>query len=104
MPIPAKFRDAPVLLPGAELYFSAYLELASYAGFPRARQQIVWADVRAYALDHDFDEEQRDIWMDAVALLDREWFAWERRKRQAGRGNRDKAAFAAHPQASPRHR
>lgn len=104
MPVPDKFKNAPDLLPGVELYFTGYLELASFAGLPRARRQIVWADVRAYALDHGFDEEQRFIWFECVAALDREWLGWEAKKRTRGNGNRNKAALATHPQASPRHR
>lgn len=104
MPIPDKFKNAPDLLPGAELYFNGYLELAAFAGQPRARRQIVWADARAYALDHDFDEDQRFIWFECVSSLDREWLAWEAKKRTRGRGNRDKAAISAHTQTAPRHR
>ena len=88
MPVPDKFNKAPTLLPGLELYFSAYDELVSFHTINAERPPILWADVHEYAKHHRFDSDQRENLMHYVRDLEQAALTWRRKKLKThGQGN-----------------
>ncbi len=103
MPIPEKFRNAPELLPGLGLYFTAYEELVSFRLTDKERRPILWADVHEYAKHFHFNEDQRAALLYHVAAMERAYTNWMDKKSGRGRGkdgpNKTKPALAKNSRA-----
>lgn len=104
VPIPDKFNNAPRLLPGLDLYFSAYEELVSFMNVHRDRPPILWADVHSYAMHHGFTHDQRRMLMKAVAELEGVNINWHTNKVQQKRrahGHKTRTTLAKNSKAQP---
>ena len=55
-PIPDFIANKPFLMPGLELYYEAFQELATC----RRNGQIAWESIAYYATFYGFDEEQTE--------------------------------------------
>lgn len=49
MPVPDAIQNAPVLAPGLELYWEAFMELSSCRSIGMGIGPIPWTAIRAYA-------------------------------------------------------
>jgi hypothetical protein len=99
MPIPSKIANAPELLAGLELYFLAYLELATCRPTSFGDDApIPWLAVENWALSNGLDEEQRDDLHFHVAAMDGAHLGHKASRRDKGDGKHPGPIPAGHPQ------
>lgn len=80
-PIPKTILEAPVLQPGLQFYYSAYLTLASCRslGFG-AEGRVPWTAVAQYADRYGLDEEDLDLLWTLVCELDSCYHKFQQKK------------------------
>lgn len=70
MPIPDKIKNAPELLPGLELYITAFYMLSSDRHMGMEAGRIPWTAVARYAEFYSFDDEQTQFLFAIIPELD----------------------------------
>lgn len=86
---PPKFiAEAPVLLPGLELYLEAFKELSTcrpYIGLEGVPGPIPWTAIDRYGLAHGFEEEGLDYLVRMTRALDDEFLVYMRKEHGGGK-------------------
>lgn len=86
---PPKFiAEAPVLLPGLELYLEAFKELSTcrpYIGLEGVPGPIPWTAIDRYGLAHGFEEEGLDYLVRMTRALDDEFLVYMRKDNGGGK-------------------
>lgn len=59
-PIPDRIANAPELMPGLQLYLTAWLELDSERTHALSLTPIPWTSIRQYATAYRMDDEQAE--------------------------------------------
>lgn len=88
--LPDSIKNAPQLVYGLELYYTAYLDLQSCRATGWTDGRISWLNVNEYAMRCEYSEEQHDDLQFYVARLDDAYLTWKQEKRK-----RETAAKAA---------
>lgn len=82
MPIPAKFRDAPELFAGIEVFYNAFMDMTSCRdlGFGQIGP-ISWLTVQRYCEVYGIEGEQREDMFYHVGRMDRAYLEHLEKKR-----------------------
>lgn len=83
-PLPEKFANAPELLPGLDLYYSAFFDLSTCRPLGFAEGPIPWLAIDRYCEANDIEGEQREDLHFHVRALDRAYLQWRANQQQRG--------------------
>ena len=90
LPLPEFIRNAPVLLPGLDIYYEAFQELSTcrpYIGLEGVPGPIPWTAVDRYGVSKGFDGEAQDYLEKLVRALDDEFLTYTREKQGGKSGS-----------------
>lgn len=79
-PLPDKIANAPTLLPGLDLYYTAFFDLSPSRSFGMAAGPIPWGAIAQYAAYYQFDLDQEEELFYFVRHLDNEYLRHEHSK------------------------
>lgn len=85
---PEFIANAPVLLPGLELYYDAFQELSTcrpYIGLEGLPGPIPWTAIDRYGLAHGFEEEGLKYLVRMIRALDDEFLVYMRKANSGGK-------------------
>lgn len=83
LPLPGFIQDAPVLLPGLDLYYEAFQELSTcrpYIGLEGVPGPIPWTAVESWGVAKEFEGEAQDYLEKMIRALDDEFLKYTREK------------------------
>lgn len=83
LPVPEFIRNAPVLLPGLDLFYEAFQELSTcrpYMGFEGVPGPIPWTAVESYGAAKGFEGDDQDYLEKMIRGLDDEFLIYTREK------------------------
>lgn len=81
MPIPAAIQNAPELLPGLDLFISAYTELSTCRQLGMTEGPIPWLAMNAYCDVYEIDGDLRQEFFYILRQLDNEMMEYRESKR-----------------------
>jgi hypothetical protein len=84
MPLPEKIANAPELAPGLDLFYVAFLELATCRTSGWGEGPIPWTAIDRYAEANAFEGEQREDLFHHVRAMDQGYLAWARARESKG--------------------
>lgn len=71
LPLPQKIQNAPQLILGLELYYSAFIDLNSTRSLGMVPGPIPWPVIKGYAETYEFSEEQTEDLFYFVRSMDK---------------------------------
>lgn len=80
MPLPDRIASAPILLPGLEMYLTAFNRLSTCRQIGMGVGPIPWTAIGVYADQEELDEEHRSDLYYFVERLDCEFLSWSAKK------------------------
>lgn len=80
--LPSRIANAPHLLPGLDLYYTAFLQLGTCRSVGMGLGPIPWTALNDYALRHGIDDEEFDIFVTLVRRLDAAFLGYQDEKRK----------------------
>lgn len=81
-PLPDKIANAPELLPGLEMYLTAFNRLSTCRQIGMSIGPIPWTAIGVYADQMEFDEEHRDLLYFFIESLDIAFLNWSAKKNE----------------------
>ena len=82
-PIPDKIANAPALMLGLDLYYDAFLDLATCRSVGMSAGAIPMLDIRDYAIAYEFDEEQEADLLILIRQMDNEYIKFYSKKAES---------------------
>lgn len=80
IPLPDYIKNAPVLLPGLELYHKAFIRLNTCRSVGMGPGPIPWTSIRQYGIMQELSQDQLDALHHHISVLDEAYLEWSVKK------------------------
>lgn len=82
LPVPDSIQNAPVLLPGLEFYYAAFLDLSTCRAVGMGEGPIPWDAIDRYAQRHGLDDDEYDAFFGLIRALDARYLQYKEKQYQ----------------------
>lgn len=79
-PYPDAIANAPELMTGLNLFYTAFMDLTSCRALGYAQGPIPWLAIHHYCEAHEIEDEQREDMFYHVSRLDKTYLDWSAEK------------------------
>lgn len=80
LPLPTKIQNAPELMRGVELYFTAFMELTTCRAIGFGDGPIPWTATQRYCEVNEIEGEQREDLFYLVGYMDAAYLKWRKQQ------------------------
>lgn len=82
-PIPDKIKNAPILLPGLQFYYQAFLDLSTCRPLGMSEGPIPWSALNTYAEREGLTDDDYDRFSSLIRAMDAAYLGHRDKKREA---------------------
>lgn len=81
LPLPDKIKNAPILLPGLQFYYQAFLDLSTCRPLGMPEGPIPWSAINIYAERQDLTDDDYERFFTLLRAMDAAYLDYRDKKR-----------------------